>query len=379
MTPESGRHLVLFDAYPHSFTGTARSAGLLARGLADRGWTSEVVLPAEGPVADGLRARSVPVTIVPAPPALLRYGRESVGWRGSGAAVRLPAYWRRIARHLRGRADVLHVTSQRSVLLAAPAARAVGCPVLWQVSGIEEGRVVQRICARLASATVATSTVARDSTPRGHGAPLLPPPLDPQFTETPLVARPVTPPVVACVARFDPVKDHDLLLDAFGLVLQRVSDARLRLIGDVQVGHEAHACRIRQRAESLRPAGAVEFVGWSDHPERHLADVAAYVSTSQHEGLGLSIAEAMACGVPAVFPNTVGLRDHVEAGVSAIVIADRTPAAFADAIVELVTDDGRARRIGSAGRSAVQALSVDIVAGRLATMLDDVVAGRPVR
>lgn len=372
-----GRHVVFFDAYPHSYTGTARTVHLLAQRLPELGYTTEIVLPAEGQVADRIRAAGDDVTVVPVPPSLSLYGRQTRGRRALRACRDLPVYWWRLRRHLRRRPGVLFATSQRSVLFAAPAARMAGLPVVWQVSGIDEPRAMCALCDLLATRTVAISPAARAWTLRPRRPQrILPPPLDPRFADAP-EAHPQRPPTVVTVGRLDPVKDHGLLLEAFAEVLGRVPTARLRIIGDTQVGHEAHGERIRQAARRLGPPGTVELVGWADRPELLFLDASVYVSSSRREGLGLAIAEAMSCGLPAVFTADTGLAAFVEPGRSALVVPWGDPQALADAIVRLLQDPVLAAAMAKAGRQAVRQLLLDEVAPAAARILDELVGGTP--
>ena len=58
------RRVVFFAAYPHVYGGVERGLQLLASGLAEREWSVEVVLPAEGVAAERFLAAGLSVDVV---------------------------------------------------------------------------------------------------------------------------------------------------------------------------------------------------------------------------------------------------------------------------------------------------------------------------
>jgi glycosyltransferase involved in cell wall biosynthesis len=105
-------------------------------------------------------------------------------------------------------------------------------------------------------------------------------------------------PVVGCVARLDPMKDHPTLLQAFALLRQSRPDARLICVGTFA---EPYRSELTALERQLRLAGAVL---WIAH-ESQLSDLysgfdALCLSSAYGEGFPNVLAEAMACGVPCV-------------------------------------------------------------------------------
>ena len=139
-----------------------------------------------------------------------------------------------------------------------------------------------------------------------------------------------------------------LLLRAAAPVLAAHPRARLvRVGGPLEPAH-------RQLAEELGIARRIVEVPWVPRPllaalYRHAALV---VSTSEREGFGLPLVEAMACGAPVL---ASGLPVHREVGGSAVRYVDgEDPAAWSAALAALLADGTDAR-----GRSAARAASLD--------------------
>jgi glycosyltransferase involved in cell wall biosynthesis len=154
--------------------------------------------------------------------------------------------------------------------------------------------------------------------------------------------------VIGCVARFDPVKKHDVLVEALATVRKRHPKAVLLLAGD---GPEKE--RIRQRASELEVH--VEFkpgaIAWSKNA---YASCSLYVTSSSKEGLPLAPLEAMASSLAVIATDVPGHQDVVERNTTGLLVSPAGGAqALATAIESLLDDPERRRRMGQAGRARV--------------------------
>jgi glycosyltransferase involved in cell wall biosynthesis len=108
--------------------------------------------------------------------------------------------------------------------------------------------------------------------------------------------------VLLFVGRMAGNKRIDLLIEALAQVQGEAPNTKLLLVGDDQ-GNQAFrdvVAAARRRANELGVAHDVIWTGRVDNlvPYYQLADV--YVTASLHEGFGVPLIEAMACGVPVV-------------------------------------------------------------------------------
>ena len=161
------------------------------------------------------------------------------------------------------------------------------------------------------------------------------------------------------VARLEPHKGIDTVLQALPAILARAPDVRYAVAG---AGAAAERAKLERLAEQLGVAGRVQFLG--EVSERDLPALyglaTVYVGASRRaerigvEGFGISLVEASACGLPVVAGNSGGVPDAVRDGETGFLVPPEDPAAFCDAICRLLADAELARRVGAAGRRAVE-------------------------
>jgi glycosyltransferase involved in cell wall biosynthesis len=155
--------------------------------------------------------------------------------------------------------------------------------------------------------------------------------------------------VLGTVARFDPVKALDVLVESFALLALRCPPARLLIVGD---GPE------RGRVESLARTRGVQdrvvFAGFVPDAPRCFPVMDLYVSASRREGLPLSLLEAMACGLPVLATRVSGHEEVVVHDLTGLLVPPDDPAALAGAAAALLGDPERRRRMGEAGRERVE-------------------------
>ena len=91
----------------------------------------------------------------------------------------------------------------------------------------------------------------------------------------------------------------------------------------------------------------------TDELVRHYNEARLLVTSSVHEGFGLPLAEAMACGTPAVATQIGAYREIVEHGTSGWLVPPADPRALAAAIRMLWNDASLRQRLGEGGRRRI--------------------------
>ena len=186
-------------------------------------------------------------------------------------------------------------------------------------------------------------------------------------------------PWLLTVARLDPYKGVDTVIRALPAILERVPGLRY-----VVAGSGAGREMLEKLAHKAGVAERVRFLGEvSDRDLPALYNVASvYVGASRRaerldvEGIGISLVEASACGLPVVAGNSGGIPDAVRDGETGLLVAADEPAEFASAICRVLTDPPLAERLGRNGRRAVETYyNWDRVVRDLRAIEAEVVAG----
>jgi N-acetyl-alpha-D-glucosaminyl L-malate synthase BshA len=145
------------------------------------------------------------------------------------------------------------------------------------------------------------------------------------------------------VSNFRPVKRTLDAVRAFYLIRRR-TPARL-----VFVGSGPDQPQVRQLAERLGILDDLRFVGEDPDVANYLRGASLLLSTSEFEGFGMSVLEAMACAVPVVTTDSGGTGEVVnEACARTASVGDVE--GLAAAAVEVLRDENLARTMGEAGR-----------------------------
>jgi glycosyltransferase involved in cell wall biosynthesis len=134
-------------------------------------------------------------------------------------------------------------------------------------------------------------------------------------------------PVFVTAGRLVLQKDHETLLKAFALLLQK-RRARLLILG---TGPRREI--LEAMANSLGIREAVDFLGFQPNPLPFFRQADAFVLSSRHEGLGNVIVEALACGTPVISTDCPhGPAEILENGKNGILVPVGDPGALADAM-----------------------------------------------
>ncbi|HNQ51516.1 MAG TPA: glycosyltransferase family 4 protein [Candidatus Omnitrophota bacterium] len=148
-------------------------------------------------------------------------------------------------------------------------------------------------------------------------------------------------PVVGLIARLSDVKGHQYLIHAMKLVLNRHPDAQLLIVGEGPMER-----RLKDLVSALKIERSVFFIPTVPGTARMLSVMDVYVLPSLKEGLGLSLMEAMAAGLPCIGSDVGGIRSLIRAGTTGLLVKPADPAGLALAIGQLLSDPESARRMG---------------------------------
>ncbi len=161
-----------------------------------------------------------------------------------------------------------------------------------------------------------------------------------------------TGPVVGSVARLAPNRGHELLIHGFARLLGQLPDARLLLVGKGET-----VPKLQALVRVLGLSEGILFTGYRDHdlPQVLAAmDCFALMGAGSDESCRAAL-EAMAAGKPVVARRVGALPETIIDGETGLLLPEDHPEAVARALLELLGDPERARRMGKEGRRRAEA------------------------
>jgi glycosyltransferase involved in cell wall biosynthesis len=161
---------------------------------------------------------------------------------------------------------------------------------------------------------------------------------------------------VLYVGRADPYKNLAGLVAAFARVHERLKGGvRLRIVGspDARYPEPMRIARELRIEESIEWSGYLSDAGLMD--AYRSATVLAH--PSRHEGFGLPVLEAMACGLPVVSSNRSALPEVT--GGAAVLVDPDDAGALAGAILSVLQDPALAADLSRRGRARAAAFTWD--------------------
>lgn len=165
-------------------------------------------------------------------------------------------------------------------------------------------------------------------------------------------------PRIVHIARFEKAKNHMLLIECADLLREKGSKVQFDLYG---VGSLRRS--IEEAVVQRGLATCFTFHGLTEDVPGALAHADVFVLPSEYEGIPMTVAEAMAAGMPIVASRVGGIPDMVEDGVSAILCEPRAQD-FADALENLVSNEVIRMALGKAAAERASEFGSDLMAER---------------
>ncbi len=334
-----------------------------------RGGAEEVVLS----LLRGLDPASYELALACPAPLLKAMGRDLAPLDVQTLAVR-PSSWAypkdlwTLASFIRGfRPHVVNPHLFRATLVVAPLAKLLGVPVVietyhgreaWRTGTIKGRFFVDRMISRFVDRMIAVSGAARDFLVHRKAIPAEKIAVVPNGRElTNFVpgshggdirkelSIPEDVPLLGVIGRLEAQKGHEYLLKAMPAILAEAPRAVLLVAGD---GSLQESLSLRTRALGIETH--VRFLGFRKDVARVIDALDLVVMPSLYEGMPLIAIEAAAMGKPIVASRVDGTEEVVVDGETGILVPPADPGKLAAAVVELLKDSPRTRRMGPRAR-----------------------------
>jgi len=155
--------------------------------------------------------------------------------------------------------------------------------------------------------------------------------------------------VIGSLGRLVPVKDYPFMVEIASRIVRQDTRIRFELAGE---GPE------RERVlEVVKQHGLEEkylLRGFLEDPIDFYLGLDLYLMTSRHEGIPISVLEAMGHGLPVIAPRVGGLEEIMEDGRQGYLVNGRDPEMYAERCLRLMRDGELRGKMGAAARKRVE-------------------------
>jgi glycosyltransferase involved in cell wall biosynthesis len=176
-------------------------------------------------------------------------------------------------------------------------------------------------------------------------------------------------PTIIAVGRLVKQKGYEYMLRAFQLV-RAVTPARLIILGKGDLQSD-----LQDSINRLGMENDVTLLGFAQNPFAYLNRSKVYLSTSLWEGFHLTIAEAMACGVPPVATDCdFGPREIIQDRVNGFLVPVGNIEKIAEKVIELLTDDDLRTKISENAKARALDFDISKIVKEYEKVFDQVIA-----
>ena len=342
--------------------GPQRSLLELAAALAAEGVSVQVAAPA-GPLADALRAASIPVHPIPT----VRFHRRWNPRRVWDACRWVLALWAlgRVVRAVNP--DILHANNTVSAVLSVQIRR--NRIVVWHVRNLLVSNSAIRYLARRVTGMIAISETVEERLMDGVGSflrskiHLLRNGIDTRHFRPGdraearrKFALPLDVPLVGMIANLTPWKRHAFFLDIASKVHRARNDVRFVLAGGDRFNdYPRLRATLDARIATKGLTGCLQWLPDDIDTSELLPALDVLVHPAVSEPFGRVVCEAMSAEIPVVVANASGLHNIVPHGRGGYLLPPGRADLFAEQILRLLDQPALARQQGEAARKHVQA------------------------
>lgn len=146
------------------------------------------------------------------------------------------------------------------------------------------------------------------------------------------IDRPADRFIISSVGRLEREKRFDRVIDIAALAKEKGLPFEFWILGSGSLEAELHAYCKRRGVEDR-----VKFLGFQTNPYAYIAASDVFLLTSESEGYGLVVGEAMSLGVPVVSTKVIGPLDLLKNGEG--ILCDETPEELLEALRSLYVSE----------------------------------------
>jgi glycosyltransferase involved in cell wall biosynthesis len=257
-----------------------------------------------------------------------------------------------------GKFDVLNTHSRQDTIIAAPAARLAGTPLVVRTrhlsSKINSLLSYTWLPHRITTVSdyVRKQLLAKGVAPSNIEtvySPIALPPVPESSTLRAELGLSDSDVVVGCVAVMRPNKGHDILLEAIAPLLKARPNLHLVLVGAGSPTYE----RVVQKIADLGINSQAHLLGMRKDVPNLLIGMDLFCLATKEEASGTVFVEAAAYGLASVSTNVGGVGEMLVDGVTGLLVPKDDVIAFRQALTRLIDDPALRKKLGQAGYDRV--------------------------
>ena len=175
-------------------------------------------------------------------------------------------------------------------------------------------------------------------------------------------------PTVSYFGRLKKYKSVDHLFKAFALVLKKIDNAELHILG-----RGDFMPQLKELAKELNISDKTKFFGFVSESEKVslLTQSHCVGNTSMKEGWGITNIEANACGTPVISANVPGLKDSVKNSSSGLLYEYGNIEELADKILQIFTNEELSTKLCNGSVEWAKSFSWDKSAEKMNEIIND--------
>lgn len=158
-------------------------------------------------------------------------------------------------------------------------------------------------------------------------------------------------PVILAVGRLCSQKRFDLAIQAFAIAREQLPpETRLVIVGEGSLRSE-----LQVLIDQLNLQNSVHLAGLQPNPFPFFAQATAFLLSSDYEGFGRVLIEAMACGCPVIAHDCpVGPKEVLQSGKCGVLVLNNEPTTMAEAMVSLLANSKHRHQLIQSGYQRLQ-------------------------
>jgi glycosyltransferase involved in cell wall biosynthesis len=184
--------------------------------------------------------------------------------------------------------------------------------------------------------------------------------------------------IVTFTGRLVSYKGLPLLLRVWNEIQRQQNSAKLLLVGSG--GLDIHNCEkeLKKYVKENGLENSVHFTGNVNNVHQYLQASDLFVFPTENEAFGISLVEAMACGLPVISTSVGGVKDIVKHNENALVVNAGDFQELYDALDLLMTDTTLSAGLGKTARHTIhERYSDHTVIKRYITLFNKIASSSP--